>query len=99
MLQINNVVSVNDIIYNREKKEIKAYYKVQLFKVHNDKWIEVKLYWEGFSKGSMTNVHVYWIKDDYARKRDDSNYNKDIWVIHLESEYEVPRTAWIMPDI
>ena len=69
----------------REKQDGKEYHNATVVKVCSEDWIKVKWEWKGFSPGSMSMVHVSWIKDGSTRDRGNPNYSEDNYVFDLES--------------
>ena len=69
----------------REKQDGKEYHNATVVKVCSEDWIKVKWEWKGFSPGSMSMVHVSWIKDGSTRDRGNPNYNEDNIVVDLAS--------------
>jgi len=69
----------------RENQDGKEYHSATVVKVCSENWIKVKWDWEGFSPGSMSMVHVSWIKDGSGSNRGNPNYREDNYVFDLES--------------
>ena len=69
----------------REKQDGTEYHNAIVLKLGSEDWIKVKWEWKGFSPGSMSMVHVSWIRDSSTRNRGNPNYNEDNYAFDLES--------------